>query len=244
MYSKTKEGLLNDIIGTTKRTGQGLPQFVIDTGGWQDIADELVEEGHLVVYKHSNNHADIWYCYTKCYNVEKDTNDFRSTMLYLAFLRHYLRMEEEDINSLLPSNSEVVNANMEAYKEWLIENLEDLEAIKNLEEVTIETELLDEQIEYLKGRDWYKDNLSIKECLEAMKEGTENTEEIIYQTDKIIKMMGNDPKYAEDVEKYKISVEESKIELKTRKKLYSIMDGQDSDSKVQDSFSKYTEKVN
>jgi hypothetical protein len=244
MYiSKTKEQLLNDVIGMTKRTGQGLPQFVIDRGGWQHIADELVEEGHLAIYgRNTNDPVTTWYCYTKCYNVEKDTSNLGTTMAYYAFMRHYLRIAEED-RGVLHSNSEVVNANMDLYKEFLMKNLEGLEAIKSLEEVSIGTELLDDQIEYLKDREWYKKNLTIEECLEDMKEGNETIEEIIPQTEKIIKMMGNDPKYAEDVEKYKISVEESKIELKTRKKLYSIMDGEDSDIKIQELFSKYTEKV-
>lgn len=243
MYSKTKEQLLNDVIGMTKRTGQGLPQFVIDRGGWQHIADELVEEGHLAVYgRNTNDPVTTWYCYTKCYNVEKDTTSFGATMTYYPFMRHYLRIDEDD-SGVLHSNSEVVNANMDLYKEFLMKNLEGLEAIKSLEEVTIGTELLDDQIEYLKAREWYKKNLSVKECLEDMKEGTDNIEEIIPQTKKIIKLMDGDPKYSEEVEKYKTSVEEYKTELKTRKKLYSIMDGEDSDIKIQELFSKYTEKV-
>ena len=243
MYSKTKEGLLNDVIGMTKRTGQGIPQFVIDRGGWQYIADELVEEGHLAIYgRNTNDPVTTWYCYTKCYNVEKDTSDFRGTMLYYSFMRHYLRIDEDD-RGVLSSNAEVVNNNMGAYKEWLIKNLEGLEAIKSLEDVTIDTELLDEHIEYLKGRDWYKDNLSIKESLKELEDGTDNLEEIIPQTKKIVRMMDGKPQYKEEMEKYEENLVEYKAELKTRKKLFSIMDGENSDAKIQEVFSKYTEKV-
>jgi hypothetical protein len=244
MYSKTKEGLLNDVIGMTKRTGQGLPQFVIDKGGWQYIADELVEEGHLAIYgRNTNDPVTTWYCYTKCYNVEKDTTDFRGTMLYYSFMRHYLRIAEDESKGKLPSNAEVVNHNMDEYKKWLIENLEGLEAIKSLEDVSIGTELLDEHIEYLKERDWYKKNLTIKEALKELEEGTDNLEEIIPQTKKIVRMMEGKSEYKEEMEKYEENLVEYSAELKTRKKLYSIMDGLDSDTKIQDGFSKYTEKV-
>jgi hypothetical protein len=237
MFSKTKEQLLNDLINVTKSSGQGIPQFVIDRGGWQDIADELIDEGYVTVHKHKEHDpALIWYCYNKVYNVEKDTYGFNGSMLYYSFMRHYLRIDEDESKGVLPSNSEVVQANMDKYKEWLIENLEGLEAIKNLEEVTIGTELLDEQKEYLKSRGWYKDNLTIKESLEKLIDRTQIIEELSHNTEKMIKLMGEHSKYDTEKKKYIKELEEYKFQLKARKKLYSIMDGEDSNIKVKEVF--------
>lgn len=164
----TKTEFHNNIIDITRKLGQGLSGIVIHyMPEMQQYADELIEEGKIRKHEKNFSHlpVDTWYMPTNCYDVWQDELENNNNSA-LFFVRLYLG--QEDLGLKYTPKEAVRSVDfMERYAQWLKLNEKQLEAMVNLVSVEeTETVLYEKDIEFLKERSWYKNNLSIKDCLE------------------------------------------------------------------------------
>lgn len=230
----TKTEFYNQLASLTKKTGQGLElNFARMIPGFnQEMLDELIEDGLVHMFSHPGGYlpGEDWICLTGIYNVESVNK--RDSIQAYAFMRYYLGIikEGDQLYPLAKETPENIIANsIDVYKEFLMKNLEGLEAIKRIKtDNQFETTMNDQTVDFLKSRDWYKDNKSIKDCIKVCEDANHSDEEDISINNQIInlciqgeKLYPN--KYIGDKEKNIAEIEERNIRLKNRKRLLNIM---------------------
>jgi hypothetical protein len=229
MKKYNKSDIYNMVIDITKNTGQGMAGFVFDRiqNGW-NMVNELIEEGLLRKYVHTfpatgmppSIFVSLEDVGTYC--VEKDEEE-NGNKHALSFMRYYLNIGDGTEFNGKVKLSDVIDYNMAKYKSWLMNNLEGLEAIKRLTNVELEDSISVEVLEFIKSKEWYKNNETVEVSLSTNKEQLKNREERVRLTKELIRLMTDD-KYKEDVIKHKIELEEDKGDIKHRERVIALLE--------------------
>ena len=261
-FYQTKSEFYKTLIDIHKKHGQGLSGIVRAKsdllGGY---LEEFIQEGLVKCCDTGNSlghpESNRFYCPTKGYCVW----DEQDSMDGLTCVRLYLgALEPEDPNrsdiqkAINPSINDLIRHSvfMGRYAEWLKRNDSSLKEMLNLSNVYNDVicpdgELPESAIEYLKTREWYTSNKSIKDCLKGLESGNKDIDENISLTSQIIKlrqdMIGMYKRKGDNdgLETTKREIEESTAELekyKSAKKIRTIIkayfEKQDKNSLVKD----------
>jgi hypothetical protein len=251
----TKEEVYNGIVDIQKNTGQGLSGIVRVLGessqDFSDHIDTLIEEGSVIANDTGRSlghpESNMFYTPSKGYNVWEDES---TSSQNLAYVRFYLgrvgesneERDEDDIQRYLsPTAKErIQNSNfMTRYAEWLNENEESLQVMLNLGELeVVGVELSDEDIKFVKERDWYTDNKTIKECVSLSKERCDQKyNKIISVHEELIVLYGENPTYAQSKKDALEDIREIKKEiLPQRKRIHAYLSQLDQSSLIQEQF--------
>lgn len=219
-----KSEIYANTIGIHKRGGQGLSGIVGKMNKEiQEILDELVEEGHLKVNVDSYEHLpnDNWYSPVKGYTVWDDP-DKRA----LSFVRMFLGLTEE-IFLNLPYTDFIQNpVFMSSYSEWLIKNKEQLDIMLNLDEEYKGEDILfnEEEIEYIKSREWYTNNETITKCLELSKGTVSDFNKKIEVTKELISLYKRSGGYETEILAAIDDNDKSEKGIKLRKRLHNYLE--------------------
>lgn len=227
----SKRELYENIIEIQKKHGQGLAGLVgkMDSN-LQYLLDELVQEGHIVenICRFKTLPDDNWYMPVTGYNVWND-DEPRA----LSFVRLFLGQTEE-IFLNFPFTHFVQNVEfMQAYAAWLEKNHDALTIMLNLDPNYPGNDTLfnEKEIEFIKGKDWYKDNKTVAECIELNTEAISIGERILELSGQMKRLMSKpDPENDERIEK------ETK-ELKFRRRFASHLASLDKTKPVQEELS-------
>ncbi len=232
----TKRELYESIITIQKKSGQGLSGIVgMTSKEIQYLLDELVEEGSIKVINQVYNYLpdDCWYFPNTGYCVFEDL-DKRA----LGFVRMFLGNTEE-IFLNLPYSTFIQDPDyMKAYSDWLIKNKEQLDIMINLDEEYKGEDILfsDEEIEYIKLREWFIDNKTVKECLKESRNRLYELEEIINLNIRIINLYKQKGDSEKDIMETEQSNEDKNKQIKFRKRLHNYFDTLDQDKPIQEEF--------
>ena len=243
----TKSEFYGDFIRLHKKTGQGLGKILatlakgIDGELVRVYLDELVEEGLVSCHSDGTSigHPDAakWYVPTSGYNVWTD-NDHGSSYAggnldlvryYLGALSHDEEPEGRENNAkYLNPSAQLLTQHpgfMMRYAKWLEKNHEDLEELKKLSDIYPggESNLDDVGIEFMKSRGWFKNNLTVSECIDKSRKANDTDELIIRETTRLISLMENGSGYDKEIKKRKDEIEKIKSELDVRKRVISYM---------------------
>jgi hypothetical protein len=104
------------------------------------------------------------------------------------------------------------------------------------DEVTGVVEFTTEELEYLKERAWFKDNLTIKECLSECRKGTKGNEKDISILEELIDLQSEHGGYKEKLKENKKKKEVIAKELKMRHKIEYWLSEQDENKKIKNAF--------
>lgn len=258
MNVDTKANVYKCIVDITKKTGQGLSGIVkvksLEIANW---IDELIEEG-LVEGCHTGGslghpESNIFYIPTKGYNLWKDDGTdgvyIQHKGRYLTEIRYYLGIlkeeddyEKDDVKNFTSPSMTRLGRNpkfMKSYAEWLDRNHKELEIMLNLDDYYDEPEIkfTEKEIEWLKSRNWFKENQTIKECYEASKNANSQKSPLQKQLLTLYKS-DTSGKYAKEQEALEKEMEEDKNNEYTRKKVHKWFDTQKLTSKIQTAFKK------
>jgi len=97
-------------------------------------------------------------------------------------------------------------------------------------------EFTSEEAAYIKGRNWFKENLTIKDCLKESQEGTLKCEEEIRLYEQIIDLQSGSRSYKEEMKVNVSKKEEVQKELKMRHKIEYWLSEQDEKKKIKDTL--------
>jgi len=254
----TKSELYETIIDGQRRHGQGLSGIVRALGENAETIgeylDELIEEGLIKRCETGGSlghpESNRFYMPTTGYNVWEDEGTdgkySRHKGRYLNFVRFYLGAleEEEGANDLQkainPTHSALVKDPefLKSYTAWLERNKEELEIMENLDPTYIPANVTfsTEELEFIQGKTWYKENKTIKECLEDSIKRMDKDAEIISINNKLIDLYkrhtGN--KHAADLKKAERDIVLTKQETNLRKKFHSLLHGHDENLHIQE----------
>jgi hypothetical protein len=103
---------------------------------------------------------------------------------------------------------------------------------------------MDEQtVDFLKSRDWYKDNESVQDCIKVCEDTNHKDEKGISICNQILNLcdkgdsLGTD-KFGEERKKQLLEIEDYKSRLKSRKRILNIMNEcENKSTSIQDFFS-------
>jgi hypothetical protein len=243
----TKSEVYSSIIKMNKKSGQGLSGIVRTKSEFAEYLDELVAEG-LIVACHTGGsigHPDsnIFYMPVSGYNVwlddEGNTSHHKGKNLF--FVRLYLCiLNIEPTNKFDMSMKEMLQSSstMSEYSKWLSKNDEQLSIMINMDEEypgTEENVFSDEQLEWLKSRDWYKQNKKVKDCLKDSIDVLEKDEKVISLLNQMMPLYRqNTKKYQEKISDTETEIEETKSKISFRKKLNRFLTDQNQNSNIQD----------
>jgi len=174
-----------------------------------------------------------WIVPKGCYNAIKDEREGANGAL--TFIRMYLNRDDLGLNTKI---SDVIKKPdfMKRYSDWLTKNEKALIDLVNLKELDYTPDVLNEkEIEWLKSRNWYTDNLTVSECYKESSglSASKNDNDIIDSLSKLIKLCERDSRYKDDVEKYKLELEDEKKCLKYRRQVNNWLQSQKQDEKIQ-----------
>ena len=223
----TKAEFYNKVLGIYQKTGQGTPMFIADKLGIRDLVEEMVTEGlfKIKTLRYGSLPDDVTICLSKGYCVEDDVT-MRDTSA-LTCMRIYLGLEKPiELGNVLQMSLLDCIQNpewMTKYVEWLNKNKEKLAESKTIEEIE-ETGIHfnDEELEYIKGKDWYKDNNTIKKCLEEMHPNDDLNVKHLRCLNEIISLENNPKvkdKFVDALKDHQIELEDLKKDMKIRKKI-------------------------
>lgn len=220
----TKSVVYQALIDIHKKTGQGLSGIVkIKSGEYSDYLDELVNDG-LVEGCHTGGslghyESNVFYMPTKGYNVWKDEKPQA-----LTYVRIFLDITPKETLSVFEPGLITYLQNpefMKGYSEWLSENIVSLKEMLNLNDtlpLDMNNEIVDEKtgllitdIEWIKERDWYLENLTVSDCLKRSIEGLEKDIKIIELNKKLLAL------YESNIEGYSKEIDVSNKEIKDKK---------------------------
>lgn len=230
------------IVEATVKTGQGLPG-IIKLGRAPEIGqhlDDLVEEGVVTMTDDGGTighpESNRWYLPAEGYNVFRDGRRAQ----HLNKVRFYLgALSEPD-----PSNTDIQNAMhpshaalasnvefMKSYIEWLENNHEELEVMKNLDPTYIPAviQFTKQESKWIKTRSWYKENKTIAECLETSTDQVDTViKPLINNYKKMLTLIHQqEPSEKYPPEKYEEGLDKEEIELEKRKKLHHFFRDQE-----------------
>ena len=259
----TKEEVYKKLVIINKETGQGLSGIVKVMGEDKHLyskhLEDLIKEG-LVKACHTggsigHEESNIFYMPTKGYNVWEDDGDdgnySRHKGRYLTFVRLYLGAIDKISDSpIQPSLTDLLQSPeiMKEYSEWLTRNSEALKEMlsmpdsipssgststKGRKKASIFTEA---EIEWVKSRTWYKDNLTVKESLkksiEAIEEGIdEQIKKNIIQLLPLLKQ--NREKYQDKILEYEKELGEIDSHMGIRLKVNDFLSKQKGKDRIQ-----------
>lgn len=169
----TQVEFYNAAVKVYRETGQGVPGF-FRMKLPSRVIDGLIEKGLMKSITIPFNHLpdDETLCITKGYCVEEDmVGDKRWSAL--AFLRFYKSIPQglEHIGAMGNEKLAQDPEFMERYAEWLKLNHAKLtEKITELSDDMVFGVLSKDAEDLLKGRDWYKNNLTIEESLDNLRD--------------------------------------------------------------------------
>jgi hypothetical protein len=196
--------------------------------------DELYEKTfsanpHTIIYKVIQN--DV---YVKMY--KDGVKDSRNTIndVITAVNKKTMTQAEYDKNKAI----------IELIGEDLIRNklkqmLRDVKVIQEKfqkDSFTGVVEFSTEESQYIKGRNWFKENLTIKDCLKESQEGTSKCEEEIRLYEQIIDLQSGSRSYKEEMKVNINKKEEVQKELKMRHKIEYWLSEQDEKKKIKDAL--------
>jgi hypothetical protein len=207
------------------------------------ILDELVSDGLVTKTQQYHRHVpdDAWYLPVGCYNVWKESNPIKG----LHFLRVYLGIKEDSeiLDPKVVKNPEMVKE----YLSWLKTNQKGLIFIEELKTVDLlETDksdiLSNQDIEWIKGKSWYENNLSINKCIEESDIGNETSDKRIsllselsgLYKQKINKTSGSErEKNEKEMQDNLVALEKEKADKIIRAKVRHWLTNQNKKKKIQ-----------
>ena len=247
----TKSEVYKNLINIQKESGQGLSGIVkvADTSNlYSKYLDELIQEG-LVKACHTGGsighyESNVFYMPTSGYNVwEDDGTDgsySRHKGRYLQFVRLYLGLVDmESRGPLEPGLLTYLQDpdTMKDYSEWLSRNSEQLKIMTNLSNVYPgeDSEYLSPtHIEWIKGKDWYKKNKTISECLSDSKDRLNKDNEIYKLSKQLISLYKtNLAKYALNLKNEEVKISELKKDIEFRSYINVWLQSQEQNQKIQ-----------
>jgi hypothetical protein len=247
----TKSEVYKNLINIQKESGQGLSGIVkvADTSNlYSKYLDELIQEG-LVKSCHTGGslghyESNVYYMPTSGYNVWEDDgiDEYYSHHKgrYLQFVRLYLGLVNmESRGPLEPGLLTYLQDpdTMKDYSEWLSRNSEQLKVMTNLSSVYSgeDSEYLSStDIEWIKGKDWYKKNKTISECLNDSKDRLGKDNEIYKLSKELISLYKtNLAKYGTEFKNEEGKVVKLKVDIEHRKHINSWLMFQEQSQKIQ-----------
>jgi len=90
-----------------------------------------------------------------------------------------------------------------------------------------------EELKYLKDRSWFKENLSVKECLKQLRDTTQQEEKKLSLLDELIGLLLKTPEDKEGLKKHKEDKETLEAQLKLRHKIEYWLTEQKDNAKIQ-----------
>lgn len=252
----TKEEFYKSAIELHKKCGQGV-SGIVKLGNEPRIArylDELIEEGLMKACDTGGSighpESNIFYMPTKGYNVWEDEGTdgeySRHKGRYLQFVRFYLgALGEEhgegdsDIKKWInPTMMDVIRSvdSMKLYAEWLERNEEALEEMINLDDFykAPKVEFTEEEISWIKSKDWYKENKTIAECFKESEKRKEKDLEIISINKQLIGLYNKSGGYKSELEKAVADISNTESDILKRKKVHNWFDSLDKKTKIQE----------
>ena len=231
----TKRKLYENIIDIQKKSGQGLSGIVgkMDRGV-QDLLDELMEEGVIKMTTKHFSHFPDDNCYFPIlgYCVFEDSDERA-----LGFVRMFLGDTEIFLN--FPYTDFIQNVDfMKAYSDWLTKNKEQLDVMINLDDEYKGNDVLfvDEEIEYIKSRDWFEENKSVKDCLYESRNRLSEFDEMITINERIVTLYRQKGDSEKEIEECEKSIEDTKNQIKLRKRIHNYLDSLDQNKSIQEEF--------
>lgn len=259
-----KEEFYKNLIELHKKCGQGLSGIVkIGNVDISRYLDELIEEGLIKACDTGGSlghpETNIFYMPTKGYNVwEDDGVDgvyVRHKGRYLHFVRFYLGALEGDPNKSLSKDDENLRKSinptmldaarnidfMKSYAEWLERNEKELEIMIDLDDFykSPKIEFSEDELVWIKSRDAYKKNKTVKDCISDYKKRLEDDTLIIRYNNQLLALydkssqIGGSSKNSEK-EKCLSDIAKTEKNVLTNKKLQNWFDSQDKNSNFQD----------
>jgi hypothetical protein len=244
----TKSDVYKSLIDIQKQSGQGLSGIVkVKSQEYSQYLDELIQEG-LVKANHTGGsighpESNIFYMPTKGYNVWEDEgtdgNYSRHKGRYLQFVRLYLGLVSmENKGPLEPGLLTYLQDpdTMKDYTEWLTRNDKALKEMLSLsdyykDDTVVDITLSPDEINWMKSRLWYEENMTIDKCLKGSIEGQSKDDEAISINKQLITL------YRTNLSKYGDQLKESEREIdnikKWRRNVNRWLQNQDSDKKIQ-----------
>ncbi|MDG1949827.1 MAG: hypothetical protein P8J32_03330 [bacterium] len=251
-----KAQVYNTIVKIQKESGQGLSGLVTAIGANAELylthINSLVEEG-LVIKNDAGGgsighpSSSIFYTPSKGYNVWAEDNSMRDLTLvrfYLGRLEEAdeVRKEDDTARFINPAAIDLIRnpKRMKAYTEWLEKNQEALLEMLALEEMD-ETQgersediFSETQIEFIKDREWYTDNETIKSAISKSEERAGILNEKLRLQKQLMELY---TEADEEYEKTKSEMKEVEEEISFRKTIKLFLMNQDDDVRTQEAFS-------
>jgi len=209
MSEPTKASFYKSLIDIQKSSGQGLSGIVRMNSDYSKWMDEFIEEGLVSCSDTGGSighpESNKFYMPTQGYNVWEDNEDNTSRFKgkYLHYVRLFLGQYEECNATKVLQDPD----SMRSYTKWLTRNKEQLDIMMNLSDVYVEKDpqWSEKEVEWIKSKDWYKENQTVTTCIKEMNEVLGNEEKQV----KILKELIELYKQIDDNKK----IEESKKEL-------------------------------
>lgn len=244
----SKSDVYEILIDIQKATGQGLSGIVkIKSFDYSKYLDELINDG-LVEGCHTGGslghyESNVFYVPTKGYNVWKD-NDPRA----LTFVRIFLDIIPKETKSIIEPGLITYLQDPEymvAYSEWLGKNINSLKEMLELDNVLptdVNNQIVDDKtgllltdIEWVKERTWYKENLTITNCLKISNERMDKDLDIIDINKKLLGLYKTDPeRYSNDIDEVKVQMVELKSINDIRGRVNEWLQSQKKRTKIKD----------
>jgi hypothetical protein len=247
----TKSEVYKNLINIQKESGQGLSGIVkvADSSNlYSKYLDELIQEG-LVKACHTGGslghyESNVFYMPTSGYNVwEDDGTDgsySRHKGRYLQFVRLYLGLV--DMGSRGPLEPGLLTYlqdpdTMKDYSEWLSRNSEQLKIMINLSNVYPGEDsgyLQSTHIEWIKSKDWYKENKTISECLNISQDLINSDNKLHSISKELISLYKtNLSKYGDKIKKEQDSVKKLQKDIELRSHINFWLQSQEQNQKIQ-----------
>lgn len=236
----TKGEFYGALINTTMNTGQGVPLILFKGQIRADIM-ELVEEKKVKLVEKTFNHFnnDVFVCLMNIYCVEEHIND---NMQALSFMRRYLGIDQTNdvpfkmFHNKTPEQAytEWETGSQEEYDKWKIDNKEGLDAIDNLptnlDKLVSDIDNFSEEfLDFIKSKDWYRNNVTATEALEFSNDKISNLTELIRVHNELLRLYKSDSvtmsKYANEIIESEKELKEIEKELQFRNKIKLYLTG-------------------
>ena len=247
----TKSEVYKNLINIQKESGQGL-SGIVKVGDASNLyskyIDELIQEG-LVKACHTGGsighyESNVFYMPTSGYNVWEDdgTDEYysRHKGRYLQFVRLYLGLVNmESRGPLEPGLLTYLQDpdTMKDYSEWLSRNSEQLKIMINLSNVYSGEDseyLSSSDIEWIKGKDWFKKNKTISECLNDSKDRLAKDKEIYKISKELISLYKtNLAKYGTEFKNEELNIIELQKDIDFRNHINTWLQSQEQNQKIQ-----------
>ena len=236
----TKSEFYNSVVKIYTETGQGVPGFFRGRAVSERDLNSLIEEGLLKSVTISFSHLpdDETICLTKGYCAEEEIT--RRDTTALSYVRYYKGLEQglEKIGG--PSNQQLSEDTewLKGYNEWLEKNRVSLEEKIDLLPESKSSDFLNEkEKQYLISRDWFKNNLTVRESLRDSRKRTDTERQIIETCNELIALTKNSEKHKSSYDNAVDSKEKAEGSVRVRERIEDFLQmSPDLDMKVGDYY--------